>query len=331
VLGVDPVKNLVVPRFLALMIITGLFDIFALLFGIFGGVLATLTFGAPLGPFWATFFTNASTVDLWGSVLKCTGFGAIVAIVCCYKGMTASGGAEGVGRGGQPGGRHRDPRCLRVQLRVHADAAGDASRDPGDPVTAALLPAARIARNAVDEAAARRDLRAQIARLDRRLAAACATAPVPRRREAPRGRGCSTSPSSSASATSSRRRSPSRGVRPAAPAPRTATRGCGSRRSSPIRAGTATSASRLHELGLPGCGVYRARPRFGAVGRLAGWWEITLSSGCPLEDDPHRDPVRVAAAAERRDRLAAGHAQRRSPAPRTRRARRPARRRVAAP
>jgi phospholipid/cholesterol/gamma-HCH transport system permease protein len=33
-----------------------------------------------------------------GSVLKCTGFGAIVAVVCCYKGMTASGGAEGVGR-----------------------------------------------------------------------------------------------------------------------------------------------------------------------------------------------------------------------------------------
>jgi phospholipid/cholesterol/gamma-HCH transport system permease protein len=25
-------------------------------------------------------------------------FGAIIAIVCCYKGMTASGGAEGVGR-----------------------------------------------------------------------------------------------------------------------------------------------------------------------------------------------------------------------------------------
>ncbi len=36
VLGVDPVKNLVVPRFLALMTVTGLFDIFALLFGIFG-------------------------------------------------------------------------------------------------------------------------------------------------------------------------------------------------------------------------------------------------------------------------------------------------------
>ena len=98
VLGVDPVKNLVVPRFLALMLVTGLFDVYALLFGIFGGILATLVNGAPLGPFWATFFTNASVVDLWGSVLKCTMFGAIIAIVCCYKGMTASGGAEGVGR-----------------------------------------------------------------------------------------------------------------------------------------------------------------------------------------------------------------------------------------
>ena len=61
-------------------------------------IVATLVNGAPLGPFWATFFTNASVIDLWGSVLKCTMFGAIIAIVCCYKGMTASGGAEGVGR-----------------------------------------------------------------------------------------------------------------------------------------------------------------------------------------------------------------------------------------
>src|SRR5205807_5985908 len=98
VLGVDPVKNLVVPRFLALMVTTGLFDIYAVLFGLFGGILAELAFGQPLGPFWNTLFADSSTVDLWGSVLKSTVFGAIIAIVCCYKGMTASGGAEGVGR-----------------------------------------------------------------------------------------------------------------------------------------------------------------------------------------------------------------------------------------
>jgi phospholipid/cholesterol/gamma-HCH transport system permease protein len=31
-------------------------------------------------------------------VIKCTLFGAIISVVCCYKGMTASGGAAGVGR-----------------------------------------------------------------------------------------------------------------------------------------------------------------------------------------------------------------------------------------
>jgi phospholipid/cholesterol/gamma-HCH transport system permease protein len=98
VLGVDPVKNLVVPRFLALVVATGLFDIYALLFGIFGGMLAEVVSGGSLGPFWNTLFANSSVTDLWGSVLKCTMFGAIIAIVCCYKGMSASGGAEGVGR-----------------------------------------------------------------------------------------------------------------------------------------------------------------------------------------------------------------------------------------
>src|SRR2546428_3704471 len=90
VLGADPVKNLAVPRFLALMVATGLFDIYPVLFGMFGGILAELVFGQSLGPFWNTLFANSSTVDLWGSVLKCTAFGAIIAIVCCYKGMSAS-------------------------------------------------------------------------------------------------------------------------------------------------------------------------------------------------------------------------------------------------
>jgi phospholipid/cholesterol/gamma-HCH transport system permease protein len=98
VLGVDTVKNLVVPRFLALMLATGLFNIYAILFGIFGGLLAELVNGYPLGPFWNSLFANADTTDMWGSVLKATLYGAFISIICCYKGMTASGGAEGVGR-----------------------------------------------------------------------------------------------------------------------------------------------------------------------------------------------------------------------------------------
>jgi len=98
VLGVDPVKNLVVPRFLALMIVTGLLDIFAIVMGLFAGIAAELLYHQPLGGFFATLFTNATITDLWSSVMMCTLFGAIVAIVCSYKGMSASGGAAGVGR-----------------------------------------------------------------------------------------------------------------------------------------------------------------------------------------------------------------------------------------
>jgi hypothetical protein len=34
-------------------------------------------------------------------------------------------------------------------------------------------------------------------------------------------------------------------------------------------------------VGEPGCGVYQVRPRLGLIGMLAGWWEVKLSSGCP--------------------------------------------------
>jgi phospholipid/cholesterol/gamma-HCH transport system permease protein len=98
VLGVDPVKNLVVPRFLALMIITGLLDVFAIVMGLFAGIAAELLYHQSLGGFFATLFTNATITDLWSSVMMCTMFGAIVAIVCSYKGMSASGGAAGVGK-----------------------------------------------------------------------------------------------------------------------------------------------------------------------------------------------------------------------------------------
>ena len=109
VLGVDPIKNLVVPRFLALMVITGLLDIYALVFGISGGILTELLYGQPLGGFFATLFSNASILDLAGSVIKCTLFGAIIAVVCSYKGMTASGSACSAGS--------RAPTCCAPRAR----------------------------------------------------------------------------------------------------------------------------------------------------------------------------------------------------------------------
>jgi AcrR family transcriptional regulator len=35
------------------------------------------------------------------------------------------------------------------------------------------------------------------------------------------------------------------------------------------------------DLGEPGCKYWHSRPRFGLVGMLMGWWRVKISSGCP--------------------------------------------------
>jgi len=40
------------------------------------------------------------------------------------------------------------------------------------------------------------------------------------------------------------------------------------------------------DLGQGGCGVWEVRPRLGLIGMLAGWWQLKLSSGCPLPRGP---------------------------------------------
>jgi hypothetical protein len=36
------------------------------------------------------------------------------------------------------------------------------------------------------------------------------------------------------------------------------------------------------DIGEGGCGVWQVRPRLGLIGMLMGWWQVKLSSGCPL-------------------------------------------------
>jgi hypothetical protein len=42
--------------------------------------------------------------------------------------------------------------------------------------------------------------------------------------------------------------------------------------------------ARLHraDVEVGGCGAYQVRPRLGIIGMLCGWWQVKLSSGCPL-------------------------------------------------
>jgi hypothetical protein len=36
------------------------------------------------------------------------------------------------------------------------------------------------------------------------------------------------------------------------------------------------------DIGEPGCKYWHSRPRLGVIGMLLGWWRVKISSGCPL-------------------------------------------------
>jgi hypothetical protein len=57
----------------------------------------------------------------------------------------------------------------------------------------------------------------------------------------------------------------------------------------------------VSDLGEGGCGVWEVRPRLGLIGMLAGWWQLKLSSGCPLPKGqrPRRCPIRPRRASPR--------------------------------
>jgi hypothetical protein len=50
------------------------------------------------------------------------------------------------------------------------------------------------------------------------------------------------------------------------------------------------------DLGERGCGVWQVRPRLGLIGMLAGWWQVKLSSGCPLPRGPRGARPRMSVA-----------------------------------
>ncbi|MBU3685733.1 MAG: ABC transporter permease [Mycobacteriaceae bacterium] len=97
VMGISIVQRLVVPRFLAAIVVgvalTGLVC--------FTGFLASYLFnvyfqhGAP-GSFVATFASFTTTDDMKLALIKAVVYGAIVAIVSCEKGLSTRGGSIGV-------------------------------------------------------------------------------------------------------------------------------------------------------------------------------------------------------------------------------------------
>jgi phospholipid/cholesterol/gamma-HCH transport system permease protein len=98
-LGTDPVRKLVMPRMMALIIMVPALSLLCIAIGTVGGLVVALTL---LGLSPAQYLRSAQeafhTNDLIGSLIKSTIFGIIIAIVGCRCGLRTYGGTEGVGR-----------------------------------------------------------------------------------------------------------------------------------------------------------------------------------------------------------------------------------------
>lgn len=97
VMGVDPVRRLVVPRFLALLLLAPMLCIFIIVAGTAAAfILAVLASGMSPGSFWQSFGTFAKVADIWFAIGKTVVFAAIVSTVSSLRGMEARGGPRGV-------------------------------------------------------------------------------------------------------------------------------------------------------------------------------------------------------------------------------------------
>ena len=95
----DPVQYLVVPRFLACLLMTPLLTAMGDLIGLVGGWgLITYVMDASIPGFFDRVFEFLDAGDFWVGIIKSVFFGGIIASVGCFYGLNTSGGAEGVGK-----------------------------------------------------------------------------------------------------------------------------------------------------------------------------------------------------------------------------------------
>ena len=97
-MAVSPIDYLVVPRFLACLIMFPILGIYTNFVGYIGGSLvAVWQVRITLLTFKESVIDFLALNDLFGGLIKTMVFGGIVAIIGCFHGFKTTGGAEGVG------------------------------------------------------------------------------------------------------------------------------------------------------------------------------------------------------------------------------------------
>lgn len=98
-MAVEPVHYLVVPRLLGALIMLPFLTIMSDIIGIFGGYFVSVVLlGTNSHIYIRRTIDYLELNDIYTGLVKAAVFGLIIALIGCYEGFYASGGAEGVGK-----------------------------------------------------------------------------------------------------------------------------------------------------------------------------------------------------------------------------------------
>lgn len=98
-LGTDPVRKLVAPRLVALIITLPLLTLIADVLGIAGGwAVSTWLYNLPSTMFTSSVRDGITTDDITGGIIKPLVFAFLMGTIACYRGLKTEGGTVGVGR-----------------------------------------------------------------------------------------------------------------------------------------------------------------------------------------------------------------------------------------
>jgi phospholipid/cholesterol/gamma-HCH transport system permease protein len=98
-LAIDPVAYLVIPRFLAMIVMLFLLVVVGNFTALIGGAITSqYLLGVDMMLFYQSIVTYVTLGDLWHGLIKSVCFGFAIAVISCYFGLSTRGGAVGVGR-----------------------------------------------------------------------------------------------------------------------------------------------------------------------------------------------------------------------------------------
>ncbi len=98
-LGTNPIYYLVVPRFLACVLLIPLLTLMGDFMGVIGGaVVSTQILNVDSFAYWKHTRDFVDSLDIFAGVFKSYFFGAAIALISCHRGFNSRAGAEGVGR-----------------------------------------------------------------------------------------------------------------------------------------------------------------------------------------------------------------------------------------